>query len=149
MERPRSPCRRLRRAAAGHRRRPRRALKLLLDTHAALWWLSDDERLGATSAKLMTDASNQVLLSAAVVWEVAIKRSLGKLDAPDDFAGTLLGAGARPLPVGIDHTEAVGELAWHHRDPFDRLLVAQATVEQAVVVSNDEALQPYRVPLVW
>ena len=124
-------------------------MRLLLDTHAALWWLSDDERLGANSADLMTDGSNQVLLSAAVVWEVAIKRSLGKLDAPDDFAATLLGAGAKAVPVGIDHAEAVGGLAWHHRDPFDRLLIAQATIEGAVVVSNDDALRPYGVPLVW
>ena len=124
-------------------------MKLLLDTHAALWWLSDDERLGAVSADLMTDASNQVLLSAAVVWEVAIKRSLNKLEAPSDFAATLLGAGAQPLAIGVNHAEAVGELPWHHRDPFDRLLVAQATIEQAVLVSDDEALQPYGVPMVW
>src|SRR5262245_24922558 len=97
----------------------------------------------------MTDASNQVLLSAAVVWEVAIKRSLGKLDAPSDLAATLLGAGAEPLPIGVDHAEAIGDLAWHHRDPFDRLLVAQASIEQAVVVSDDEALRPYGVPMVW
>lgn len=124
-------------------------MKLLLDTHAALWWLSDDDRLGVSSANLITDASNQVLLSAAVVWEVAIKRSLDKLDAPGDFAATLLRAGALPLPIGIDHAEAVGGLPWHHRDPFDRLIVVQAKIEQAVVVSNDEALRPYAVPLVW
>ncbi len=124
-------------------------MKLLLDTHAALWWLSNDERLGATSAGLMTDASNQVFLSAAVVWEVAIKRSLKKLEAPGKFAATLLAAGAQPLPIGLDHAEAVGELPWHHRDPFDRLLVAQAIMEQAVLVSDDEALQPYGAPMVW
>jgi len=124
-------------------------VKLLLDTHAALWWLSDDTRLGDTSAQLMTDASNQVLLSAAVVWEVAIKRSLGKLEAPGDFAATLLGAGAQALPIGVDHAEAIGELPWHHRDPFDRLLVAQAQIEQAVLVSDDEALAPYGVPMSW
>jgi PIN domain nuclease of toxin-antitoxin system len=124
-------------------------VKLLLDTHTALWWLSDDERLGRTSAQLITDGSNQVLLSAAVVWEVAIKRSLGKLDAPGDFAATLMGAGAQPLPIGVDHADAVGELPWHHRDPFDRLLIAQATIERAVLVSDDESLRPYGVPLVW
>ena len=124
-------------------------MKLLLDTHAALWWLSDDTRLGDTSAQLMTDASNQVLLSAVVVWEVAIKRSLGKLEAPGDFAGTLLGAGAQALPIGVDHADAIGELPWHHRDPFDRLLVAQAQIERAVLVSDDEALAPYGVPMLW
>ena len=124
-------------------------MKLLLDTHAALWWLGDDDRLGPVSAELLEDASNDVLLSAAVVWEVAIKRSLGKLKAPDGFASTLIGAGANPLPVTIGHAEAVELLEWHHRDPFDRMLIAQAAIEQAVVVSNDQALLPYGVALVW
>ena len=124
-------------------------MKLLLDTHAALWWLGDDERLGSTSADLLDDASNDVLLSATVVWEVAIKRSLGKLKAPDGFASILVGAGATALPLTIAHTEAVERLRWHHRDPFDRMLIAQATVEQAVLVSNDQALAPYGVQLVW
>jgi PIN domain nuclease of toxin-antitoxin system len=124
-------------------------LKVLLDTHAALWWLGDDERLGSTSAALLDDASNDVLLSAAVVWEVAIKRSLGKLKAPDGFASTLIGAGASALPVTIAHAEAVELLEWHHRDPFDRMLIVQAAVEQAVLISNNQALLPYGVPLVW
>ena len=124
-------------------------MKLLLDTHAALFWLGDDDRLGPESASLLGDASNDVLLSAAVVWEVAIKRSLGKLKAPDGFAPTLIGAGANALPVTIAHAEAVERLAWHHRDPFDRMLVAQAAIEQAVLVSNDQALLPYGVALVW
>lgn len=124
-------------------------MKLLLDTHAALWWLGDDKRLGPSAADLLAEASNDVLLSAAVVWEVAIKRSLGKLMAPDGFASILTGAGANALPVTIAHAEVVERLEWHHRDPFDRMLIAQATVEQAVVVSSDQALRPYGVPLVW
>ena len=124
-------------------------MKLLLDTHAALFWLGDDDRLGPESAGLLGDASNDVLLSAAVVWEVAIKRSLGTLKAPGGFASTLIGAGANALPVTIAHAEAVELLAWHHRDPFDRMLVAQAAIEQAVLVSNDQALLPYGVALVW
>ena len=124
-------------------------MKLLLDTHAALWWLSDDERFGEAAARGLDDAANQVMLSAVVVWEVAIKRSLGKLDAPADFAPTLLEAGAVPLAVALDHAAAVGELPWHHRDPFDRLLVAQAAAEAAVVVSRDDAFRPYGVPVLW
>jgi PIN domain nuclease of toxin-antitoxin system len=124
-------------------------VKLLLDTHAALWWLGDDERLGSTSAGLLGDTSNDVLLSAAVVWEVAIKRSLGKLKAPDGFASTLIGAGANALPITIAHAEAVERLTWHHRDPFDRMLIAQASVEQAALVSDDQALAPYGVQLIW
>jgi PIN domain nuclease of toxin-antitoxin system len=124
-------------------------LKLLLDTHAALWWLTGDERLGEATADQLTDETNQILLSAAVVWEVAIKRSLGKLEAPDGFAPTLLDSGAQPLPVSLDHAAAVERLPWHHRDPFDRILVAQASIEGAALVSHDAALRPYGVPLVW
>jgi PIN domain nuclease of toxin-antitoxin system len=124
-------------------------VKLLLDTHAALWWLSDDERFGDAATMAMADGSNQVLLSAAVVWEVAIKRSLGKLDAPDDLAPTLLGAGAFPLPIGLDHAAAVAALPPHHRDPFDRILVAQSAIESAVLVSRDEVFAAYAVPVLW
>ena len=124
-------------------------MKLLLDTHAALWWLADDERLGAGAARQLADDSNRVLLSAAVVWEVAIKRSLGKLEAPPDLAPTLLNAGVQPLAVTLDHAAAVETLPWHHRDPFDRMLVAQALAESATLVSRDARLEKYDVPLVW
>ena len=124
-------------------------MKLLLDTHAALWWLSDDERIGDEAARQLTDQTNQVLLSATVVWEVAIKRALGKLEAPEGLVPTLLGAGAQPLPITVDHAAAVESLPWHHRDPFDRLLVAQALAEGAAVVSRDANLEPYGVALVW
>ena len=124
-------------------------MKLLLDTHAALWFLSGDQRMGQNARRHLTNSANQVLLSAAVVWEVAIKRSLGKLVAPDEYLSLLLDAGAQPLPVSLDHAAAVEQLPWHHRDPFDRMLVAQASVEGAALVSHDGALQPYGVHLVW
>lgn len=90
-----------------------------------------------------------MLLSAAVVWEVAIKRSLGRLEAPPDFAATLLAGGALALPVTLEHAGAVERLPLHHRDPFDRLLVAQAALESAVVVSRDPLLEPYGITVVW
>jgi PIN domain nuclease of toxin-antitoxin system len=124
-------------------------VKLLLDTHAALWWLADDERVSDDVARHLTDETNQVLLSTVVVWEVAIKRSLGRLDAPTGLAPTLLAAGAQPLPVTLDHAAAVEILPWHHRDPFDRLLVAQAQTDGLTIVSQDESLVPYGVPLIW
>ena len=124
-------------------------MKLLLDTHAALWWLADDTRVGPEAERQLSDETNRVLLSAAVVWEVAIKRSLGKLQAPTDLAPTLLAAGAQPLAITLDHAAAVEALPWHHRDPFDRLLVAQALAEGAAIVTQDERMQPYGVPLVW
>lgn len=124
-------------------------MKLLLDTHAALWWLADDARVGREAARHLADDTNQVLLSAVVVWEVAIKRSLGKLEAPTDLVPTFLGAGAQPLPVTLDHAATVEELPWHHRDPFDRLLVAQARVEGAALVSGEDPLRHYDVSVVW
>jgi PIN domain nuclease of toxin-antitoxin system len=124
-------------------------LRLLLDAHAALWWLSDDERFSDTAARHLADETNQVLLSAAVVWEVAIKRGLEKLDTPGDLGRTLLDAGAHPLAVTLAHAAAVERLPWHHRDPFDRMLVAQASVEGAAIVSRDEALRAYGIALIW
>jgi PIN domain nuclease of toxin-antitoxin system len=124
-------------------------VRLLLDTHAALWWLADDERLGPAAVEYLSDGANEVLLSAAVVWEVSIKRALGKLDAPDDLAGTLMSAGAVGLAVTLQHAAAVAELPSHHRDPFDRMLIAQARLENAVLVSHNEALRPYGVPMAW
>jgi PIN domain nuclease of toxin-antitoxin system len=124
-------------------------VRLLADIHAALWLLGEDKRLSTHADELLTDAGNEILLSAAVVWEVAIKRSLGKLDAPEGFARQLLDGGAVALPVGIDHARAVRSLPWHHRDPFDRLLVAQATIEDAILVSSDQRLGAYGVRVAW
>jgi PIN domain nuclease of toxin-antitoxin system len=83
------------------------------------------------------------------VWEVAIKRSLGKLETPPDFRATLLGAGALPLPIDLEHAARVEALPLHHRDPFDRLLIAQASQEGATVVTHDSAFGPYGVPTLW
>jgi PIN domain nuclease of toxin-antitoxin system len=124
-------------------------LKLLLDTHAALWFLSGDDRLGGNARRHLTDDSNRVLLSAAVVWEIAIKRSLGKLEVPDEYLSLLLDAGVGGLGVSIVHAAAVEHLPPHHRDPFDRVLIAQAAIEGAALVSRDEALRPYDVTLIW
>ncbi|MEA2315510.1 MAG: hypothetical protein QOI03_2202 [Solirubrobacteraceae bacterium] len=124
-------------------------MKLLLDTHAALWWLADSDQIGEEVARRMTDDTNQVLISAVVILEAAIKRSLGKLEAPHDLAPTLVGAGAQPLPVTLEHAAAVEKLPWHHRDPFDRMLVAQALTEDAALVSRDQPLSEYGVTVVW
>ncbi len=124
-------------------------MKLLLDTHAALWFLTDDDRMGENAKQHLSDDSNQVLLSAAVVWEIAIKRALGKLVAPKEYLSLLLGADVQPLPISVDHAEAVEELPAHHGDPFDRMLVAQALLEGAAIVSRDEVLRRYGATLVW
>jgi PIN domain nuclease of toxin-antitoxin system len=124
-------------------------LKLLLDTHAALWFLSGDERLGENAKRHLTDDTNRVLLSAAVVWEIAIKRSLGKLAVPDEYLSLLLDAGVQPLAVSVAHAAAVEHLPPHHRDPFDRMLVSQAAIEGGALISRDDALRPYDVTLIW
>ncbi len=124
-------------------------MKLLLDTHAALWWLIGDRRLSAEGQRQLADDANQVLLSAAVVWEVAIKRSLGKLEVPGDIAEALVSTGAIPLPVTLAHAAAVEHLPPIHRDPFDRLLIAQARHESAALVTADPAIRAYGVPIVW
>jgi PIN domain nuclease of toxin-antitoxin system len=124
-------------------------VKLLLDTHAALWFLAGDERLGENARRHLTDPSNRVLLSAAVVWEVAIKRALGKLTVPDTYLKLLLDAGVQPLAVSVAHAAGVERLPPHHRDPFDRMLISQATIEGCALISRDDALAPYGVTLIW
>lgn len=123
--------------------------RVLLDTHAALWLLTGDRSLGPGATEAIEDPSVVVLLSAASVWEVAIKRGSGKLDAPDGFATTLVGGGAVPLPVDLAHAARVEHLPDHHRDPFDRLLVAQAQHEGLTLVTRDPLIARYDVATVW
>ena len=121
--------------------------RLLLDTHVWLWWQSGDPRLGQETRELLQQAS-EVRFSAASVWEMAIKSSIGKLTLPPnaDVASELAHSGFRALPVEIVHAEAVRHLPLLHRDPFDRMLVAQAQVEGLTLVTGDVALAAYDVP---
>lgn len=120
----------------------------MVDTHAALWWLTDDARLPQVAREAIAGAESPVV-SAASVWEVAIKRPLGKLDAPPRFSQTLAGYGFELLAITAGHAERVADLPLHHGDPFDRLLVAQALEERLTLVSGDRALAAYGVPMVW
>lgn len=122
-------------------------MTLLLDTHAFLWWLDDPQLLSEQARDAIADGKNTVYVSAAVAWEIAIKRSLGKLDAPEDLEGAMAASRFLPLPVTVPHALAVARLPDHHRDPFDRLLVAQAQHEGIRLVSRDPALKPYDVQL--
>lgn len=124
-------------------------MKLLLDTHAALWWVSDDDRFGSTAEHLMLDPDAHVLLSAVVMWETTVKHALGKLVVPAAWSTTLLAGGATALSISLEHAAKVGELPDHHRDPFDRLLIAQALVEDATLISRDSAFAAYSVPVSW
>jgi PIN domain nuclease of toxin-antitoxin system len=120
-------------------------MRLLLDTHVLLWWLADDRRLGALHRELIADASNTVLISSVTVAEIAIKASLGKLDAPDDLLPTLDEGGFEHLSFEVSHAESLRTLPWHHRDPFDRMLIAQAITEQLTILTVDPQFADYEV----
>jgi PIN domain nuclease of toxin-antitoxin system len=124
-------------------------LRLLLDTHTALWFAEDSPKLTAASIRAIEDPKNEILISAVVPWEIAIKRALGKLETSDEYLRVLRDAGAGELPVTIPHAQAVEHLPQHHGDPFDRLLIAQAQVENAAIVTDDSRIRKYDVATVW
>lgn len=118
-------------------------MNLLLDTHVALWALGDPARLGEDVSRLLADPANAVYVSAVSVWEVEIKRALGKLIAPDGFAAECVERGFDELPIAFGHATRAGQLPLLHRDPFDRMLVAQALEEDLAIVSADRAFADY------
>lgn len=122
-------------------------MKVLLDTHAFLWLVAGDERL-PTTARTFVDAAEAVLLSAASVWEAEIKRAAGQLDAPR-IADAAHRARVGRLDVTAEHATIAAHLPLHHRDPFDRMLVAQARAESLVLLSKDEAIRRYGVAVAW
>jgi PIN domain nuclease of toxin-antitoxin system len=123
-------------------------MKLLLDTHAFLWWISDLNLLTPAAAAAISDPQNHVSISVAVLWEIAIKRVIGKLTAPIDLQHDVHRAGFDVLPIEVVHVEKTEQLPAHHRDPFDRMLVAQAMVEGATLVTRDPRIPLYGVAVV-
>jgi PIN domain nuclease of toxin-antitoxin system len=123
-------------------------MRLLLDTHAVLWWQTDDRRLSKPARKAI-QAADVVWVSAASAWEVAIKTALGRLRLSEPFAITVASDDLTELPVLFAHADTLATLPPHHADPFDRMLVAQALVEGATLVTRDTALGAYGVPVVW
>jgi PIN domain nuclease of toxin-antitoxin system len=119
--------------------------RLLLDTHAFLWWLADAPQLGNLARKAIGDERNDVFVSAATGWEIAIKRAAGKLQAPDNLDAMVEESGFTHLPITFFHGEQAGALPMHHRDPFDRMLVAQAQAEGLVIVTGDPYIPRYGV----
>jgi PIN domain nuclease of toxin-antitoxin system len=125
-------------------------VKLLLDSHAYLWWLADDQRLGAKAKKAITDPANAVLVSAATIWEIAIKAALGRLDLHGaDVVAEIAINRFVELPITAAHAAAAAALPRHHDDPFDRMLIAQAQLEHLRCVTRDPAFSAYRVPTLW
>jgi PIN domain nuclease of toxin-antitoxin system len=122
-------------------------VQLLLDTHAFLWWLRDDAKLGRAARAAIADGANLVFVSAATAWEIGVKRASGKLAASGDIAGWIVESGFAPLPIEVEHAVAAADLPSHHRDPFDRLLVAQAQLEGLTLVARDDEIDKYAVTL--
>lgn len=123
-------------------------MRLLLDTQAIAWWLGGDGRLSPRAAEAILRAGDDAVISAASVWELSIKRAAGNYEG-DDLLGAANAAGFTILPITGEHGKLAGELPPHHRDPFDRVLVAQAMIEDRVLVSSDAALPAYGVPVIW
>ena len=124
-------------------------MRLLLDTHALLSLMFEDGRLSRSAGEAMERPDAQLVVSAVSVWEIAIKRAVGKLEAPEDVIERIGEAGAESLSITARHAEAGGGLPLHHRDPFDRLLAAQAKLEGCALVTKDPAFAAYGVPVVW
>lgn len=122
-------------------------MNLLLDTHVLLWWLEDNPTLSRAPRAALSDGNNAVFVSAASAWEIAIKKTLGKLVAPDNLEAALQANAFQELPIGIVHALAAGALPGHHSDPFDRMLVAQALHENLTLVTRDKNIAQYRVPI--
>jgi PIN domain nuclease of toxin-antitoxin system len=125
-------------------------LRLLLDSHAYLWWLKDDRKLSAEARAAIADPGNAVLVSAATIWELEIKRAIGRLDVGGtDLAAEISANEFGELPVRASHGVAAARLPAHHADPFDRMLVAQAQAEGLVCVTADPAFAAYGAATLW
>jgi PIN domain nuclease of toxin-antitoxin system len=124
-------------------------VRLLLDTHILLWWLSDDPLLPSAARGAISSPGNEVMVSAAAIWEIAIKKAIGRLDAPDDLLEVLTTSDFETLEITASHALLAGGLAPHHSDPFDRMMIAQARAENLTLVSIDERFPQYDVELLF
>jgi PIN domain nuclease of toxin-antitoxin system len=127
-------------------------VRLLLDTNALLWWFRDDRSLSGKARRAITSVDNQLFVSTAVGWELSIKNNSKKLDAAgllSDFESKLSEEGMIALPISMDHAVRAGSLPGHHKDPFDRMIVAQAQAENLGVISSDTIFERYGVRRVW
>jgi PIN domain nuclease of toxin-antitoxin system len=121
-------------------------VNLLLDTHTLLWWLGDPPTLSTRAREAIADPENTVFLSAVVIWEIRIKEAIGKLRLPDEFEAILSQQPFVALPVTVEHAHTLKRLPPIHRDPFDRMLVAQALCERLTLVTRDTSIADYPVP---
>ena len=128
-------------------------MRVLLDTHALLWWLADSRRLSERARAAIRNEANDVVVSAVSAWEIATKHRLGRLPEADgladDIRGAIVGQGFSELPISIADAERAGRLPGPHRDPFDRLLIAQALGHDLAIVSNEKPFDLYGAPRLW
>ena len=122
-------------------------MNLLLDTHVLLWWLDDDPTLGEKARDMITDGSNLAFVSAAVIWEIRIKEAIGKLSIPKNFKGVLDQQPFEMLDITAEHAHMISALPLYHRDPFDRMLIAQAKVERLSLVTRDVHFKKYKIQI--
>lgn len=123
-------------------------MRLLVDTHVLIWWLAEPERLSARTIALLRGEDADVRVSVGSVWEIAIKRAMGKLRLPIALTDALSGSIFQELPITAAHAEHAGELPPHHADPFDRVLIAQAQLEGLTIVTADRHFGAYGVPVI-
>ena len=128
-------------------------MKYLLDTHTFLWWNMDDAQLSPLAKEIIADGGNEIFLSAATAWEIAIKTARGRLELPEDptrYVPSRMNLhGFQGLPVQVHHAVQVYKLPMHHADPFDRLLIAQSQIESMPLISVDGEIRKYEVEVVW
>jgi PIN domain nuclease of toxin-antitoxin system len=128
-------------------------VRLLLDTHALLWWLDGDRRLSLKARRAIANQSNAILVSAASAWEITTKARLGKLpgasDVAADVAACVAAQGFLSLDITLLHAQRAGSLAGRHRDPFDRMLIAQSQIEDVALVTDDDAFDVFDVRRLW
>jgi PIN domain nuclease of toxin-antitoxin system len=128
-------------------------MRVILDTHTFIWQISDSARLSETARQAITNTENQLLISIASLWEIAIKVNLGKLTLSRSFMELipeqLIFAEIDQLPIRLEHLDLLISLPLHHRDPFDRLLIAQALTESLPIISRDPMFKQYGVPIIW
>lgn len=124
-------------------------MRLLLDTHIVIWWFQNlTDQLSTSSYLAISGPKNQVFVSAASVWEIAIKQAKGKLDAPEDIEPLMVRHRFESLPIVFSHARVVRSMPFHHDDPFDRILVAQAMVEGLTLITRDTRLKRYNIPVI-
>jgi PIN domain nuclease of toxin-antitoxin system len=125
-------------------------VKLLIDSHVLLWWLTDNPRLSYDAEAAITDPVNEIFVSSCVAYELAYKQNIGRLSAfPENLPRRLIKEGMEVLPINLDHALAAAQLPGPHRDPWDRIMMAQATIEHCHMVTVDPVFAKYGVPVIW